>query len=119
MIRNSNNIDQWIKFFLSGVIETAKNGTETFERIIDLRRKYEQKIMTFGRQAKAAQKMLLHMFSKPIISVNLVSKKLNMAYNTANSLIRKFSDEDILREITGYSRNRLFALWEYLTLFKG
>ncbi len=117
-VRTTNNIEQWIKMFLAGTIETATNGIETFERIVDLRSAYEQKIMTFGRQAKLSQKMLLQMFSTPVISVPIISQRLNVAYNTANSIIKKFIEEDILREITGYSRNRLFLLWEYLSLFK-
>ena len=26
VVRNSNNIKQWIKFFLTGIIETSQNG---------------------------------------------------------------------------------------------
>jgi len=118
LVREANNIEQWLKFFLSGVIATAKDGRETFEQIIKIRSDYEQEIMKFGRQAKLGHKLLLFMFSKPIVSVNDVSQQLNVAYNTANSLINKFFQAELLKEITGYSRNRLFLLWRYLDLFR-
>lgn len=118
LARTSNNIEQWIKFFLSGVINTAKNGKETFEQIIKLRGEYEQTIMTFGRRAELGQRLLLYMFSKPIVNISQISKELNIAFNTANSIIQQFSQVGIVKEITGLSRNRLFVLWNYLDLFK-
>lgn len=118
LARTSNNIEQWIKFFLSGVITTAKNGKETFEQIIKLRGEYEQTIMTFGRRAELGQRLLLYMFSKPVVNISQISKELNIAFNTANSIIQQFSQTGIVKEITDLSRNRLFVLWNYLDLFK-
>jgi len=118
LVRTSTNIEQWIRFFLSGVITTAKNGKEIFEQIIKLRGEYEQTIMTFGRRARLGQKLLLYMFSKPIVNITQISNDLNIAFNTASSLIQQFSQAGILKELTGHSRNRLFVLWKYLDLFK-
>jgi Fic family protein len=117
MVRASNNIEPWIKFFLSGVLTTAKNSKETLENIIDLRRKYENIIMSFGRRSKLGQRLLLLMFSKPIVDIKLVSKELNIVFNTANSILQNFIKYGIVHETTGLSRNRLFVLWEYLNLF--
>lgn len=118
LVRRTNDIEQWIKFFLSGVISTAKDGRETFEKIIKLKSRYERKIMNFGRQTKLGHNLLLYMFSKPILSIKQVKEQLNVVYNTANSLVGKFQKTDLVKEMTGYSRNRLFVLWEYLDLFK-
>ena len=118
LVRTSNNIEQWIRFFLSGVIVTAKDGKETFEQIIKLRGEYEQSVFNFGRRAKLGQRLLLYMFSKPIVSITQLGKELNIAFNTASSLVQQFNQAGILKEITGLSRNRLFVLWKYLDLFK-
>lgn len=118
MVRQTNNLEQWVKFFLNGVIETAKDGVETFKKIIILRKQYEEKILTLGSRAKKGEKLLLFMFSKPIISAKMVKKELLMSFNSANRLIKSFVDLGLLKEITGFSRNRLFVLKEYLNLFK-
>jgi Fic family protein len=118
-VRSSNNIEQWIKFFLSGVIETSKNGRDIFQKIVDLRQAYEKKIITLGRRAKIADELLLFLFSQPIVSSKTVMKQFDITFNTANSLLSSFEKLGLLKEITGFSRNRLFELREYLNLFRG
>ncbi len=118
MVRQTNNLEQWVKFFLNGVIKTAYDGIETFKHIVSLRQRHETKILTIGVRAKNAQKLLLFMFSRPIVNNKTVEKELNISFNSANRLIKSLIDLGILNEITGYSRNRLFMLKEYLDLFK-
>jgi len=118
MVRQTNNLEQWVKFFLNGAIETAKDSVDTFRKIIDLRSRYEAKIITLDARAKKAQKLLLYMFSQPIVGNRTVMKELGISFNSANRLIKSLADLGILTEITGFSRNRLFVLKEYLDLFR-
>lgn len=118
MVRQSHNLEQWIKFFLSGVTDTASSGISTFKQIVGLRQRYEAKIMTLGSRAKNAQRLLLYMFSRPVVNNKIVQEELRISFNSANRLIKSLTDLGLLEEVTDYSRNRLFALKEYLDLFR-
>ena len=111
-------MDQWIKFFLSGVIVTAKDGKETLQAIVRLRKQYEDKIMELGRKVKLAQKFMLYLFSHPITSINQVAEYLGVGFAATARLIADFERLGMLKEITGHSRNRFFVLTEYLALFR-
>jgi Fic family protein len=116
-VRVSNDIESWIKLFLVGVAETAANSKHTFERIIELRHKAEQKIITLGKRAKIGQQLLLQLFSQPILSANQIAQRLTITHQTASSLAKSFIDIGILEENTGFKRNRLFTFADYLKLF--
>lgn len=118
MVRTTNDLEQWITFFMNGIAETAQHGLETFKSIIALQEEYEEKILTLGTRAKKAHKLLHLMYAKPIANVRAVENRLDMDFSSANRLLKSLRELDILEEITGYSRNRLFVLEKYLNLFR-
>ena len=118
MVRTSNDLEQWIIFFLNGIVETTEHGIKTFKAIMELQQEYEEKILILRSRAKNAQKLLNFMYDDPIVSVNWVVEKLNMNFPTANRLLKSLTELGVLKETTGYSRNRLFVLEKYLNLFR-
>lgn len=116
-VRERNDLDQWLAFFLSAVSETAKKGVDVFTRIIELREEYDGRIAALGRRAKHARALMPGLFSAPAITVGQASERLQVSTSTANTLINQMEQAGILREATGHSRNRIFLLREYLELF--
>ena len=117
VVRTSNNIEHWLKFFLVGVAETAANGKLTFEKIIALRQRSEHKIMGLGKRAKIGQELLKHLYSQPIMNAKQMSERLGITYASASTLAKSLEEIGIFKEITGFKRNRLFLFAEYLDLF--
>jgi Fic family protein len=117
MVRATSNIGQWIKFFLVGIAETAQKGKATFEEIVALRNKIEAEIHTIGKRAKTGQRLLKMLYSQPIVTAKIVCQMLSITHPAANQLLKDFQRMGILREITGFKRNRLFVFKEYLDLF--
>lgn len=117
MVRHSNSIEQWVKFFLQGVIDTSRKGIDTFNRIVKLKQTHEAKIITLGIRAKNAQKILLRLYSRPSITIKEVSEELGITFKTASSLTKELVSLSILKEITKFSRNRFYVLDEYIKLF--
>lgn len=118
MVRASNDLEQWIRFFLVGVSETAQKSKMTLEKIIDLRHRCEADIMRLGRRAKHGERLLKLLYSEPILDAPTVEKKLGLKHPTHYQLIKDFQDMGILGEMTGFKRNRLFVFSEYLDLFE-
>lgn len=116
-VRISNDILHWIKFFLNAVIETADKGKATFKEILNLRQEIDSLILSYGKRAENAQKLLKKLYSKPAITINEASCLLSISHQTASSLINKMVEDNILIEATGYQRNRVFFFERYLKLF--
>ena len=117
-VRINNDLDQWLIFFLRGLIETSKKGILTFDKIIVLQKNCQEKITTLGRRSEIGRKLLKILFSKPIVNVNKIVEELKITFPTANAIISDFEKIGILKEVTGYARNRLFSFVEYINLFK-
>jgi Fic family protein len=117
IVRSSNNLIHWVKFFLTAVIETASKGKQTFIEIMKLRDEVESKILTFGRRAENAKALLLHLYQHPLISVNEAAEILGISHQSASNLVKQMEEHGILSETTGYQRNRMYLFSRYFHLF--
>jgi Fic family protein len=91
---------------------------KTFVEIGKLWDKYRERIKSLGKREKLAKKFLLQLYSAPIVTPREAEQKLGVAAATTNRLITELEKLGILQEKTGYARNRLFALHEYLEIFR-
>lgn len=117
-VRFTDSLDHWLRFFLTGVIQTAQNSKKTFVDIGTLRDAYRERIKSLGKREKLAKELLLQLYSSPIVSPREAEQKLGVTAATTNRLISELEKLGILQEMTGYSRNRLYALHEYLEIFR-
>lgn len=117
-VRNSNDLGQWVRFFLEGVIETAEKGKTTFAQILKLHTNIESELMNLGKKTDNARKLLMHLYQSPVVSVKQVESILGVKYYSANELIKTLVEINILEETTGYSRNRVFMFKRYIDVFK-
>lgn len=116
-VRESNDIVHWVKFFLSAVIETAGKGKETFQSILALRQEMDTLIFGYGKRAENAQALLKSLYSRPSISANDAAELLSISHQAASALLNKMVEDNVLDEVTGYQRNRIFFFSRYLALF--
>lgn len=117
--RTKNNLSQWIKFFLVGIIETASSSINVFKKIIILRQKTEiEKISKMGSKAKRGLILIKSLYQNPITDSNSVCALLGIAPSTANRLIADFQREGILEELTGFKRNRKYIFRQYFDIFQ-
>lgn len=119
MVRTKNDLGQWIKFFLTGVIQTAENAVNTLKKIIQMKETIErERILKMGKRSRQAMVLLHHLFKKPVTSVKAVQSITGLSPKAANDLVQAFMKEKLLVETTGYQRNRIFLFEEYLKMFQ-
>jgi Fic family protein len=116
-VRVSSDLNHWVRFFLTGVAETATRGRETFQKILALRQEIETSLYQMGRRAPNGRDLLVHLYRNPMISAGDVARNLDVSVPTANALVRDFVRMGILTQVTPAPRNRLFAFERYLSLF--
>ena len=117
-VRDRGTWEQWLTFFLRGVVEVSAQATDTVRRILALREAHRHAITdAFGRAAGNGHRVLDHLYERPIVSVSSVQGLTGTTYTAANSLVARLVGCGILQEFTGRSRNRMFRYGEYIDLF--
>lgn len=115
--RVKSDLLPWLKFFLVGVIETAKTGIVTFDSILKLQKDIDLKLETLGKRVVHGIKLIEYMYKKPVITITEAIKVLKLSPPPVYRLISELENMGILEEITGNTRNREFMFTEYLKLF--
>lgn len=138
-IRDKGDWEGWIKFFLKGVSEVSVDATNTAKKILDLQSAHKELIQeklknkiiiaktrnnkTVEEQVRYSIGRVPHAFLlldklyvQPIISVNKVVDGLGVSFPTASYLIKEFVKMELLKEITGKKRNKLYAYYPYLDI---
>ena len=115
--REKNDLLQWVKFFLVGIIETASNSVTTFDNILKLQKQVESQIQTLGSRSIKAQKVIHYLYQRPIIDAAKVGAVAEVSPASAYKLIADLVEFGILEEITGGKRGKQYMFMAYLRLF--
>jgi Fic family protein len=117
-VRTKNDLGQWLKFFLTGVVQTAENAVTTLKKITDLKASIEnERILFMGKRSKQGIEFLHLLFKNPVITIKDVQAMTGLSPKAANDLVKAFVKQNILVETTGYQRNRVFVFDEYVKMF--
>ncbi len=116
-VREKNDLAQWLKFFLVGVIETAKSGIATFDAILKLQRDVNERVEPLGRRAENARKVIRALYVRPLADADRVAEVTGLSLPSAYRLINEMERIGILTEITGSQRGRLYLFERYVDLF--
>jgi Fic family protein len=117
-VREKNDLLQWFKFFLVGVIETAGNSVTTFDNILQLQKQAESQIQALGSRTPQAQKILQHLYRSPVINAAKVVEITEMSLTSAYKMIANLVEMGILEEVNGSKRSKKYMFMAYLNLFK-
>lgn len=115
--REKDDIEGWLKFFLEGIMTTSDKAVETTRKIIKLREEHVAKAAGLGRSAEKGMLLLNSLYRTPIVRIKDVEKITSLSNPNALTLVSKFVKLGILKETTGYKRNRIYSYSDYIALF--
>jgi Fic family protein len=117
-VRTHHDLDQWLRFFMVGVIETAQQSVNTFKEILKLKEEIEgQRLLKLGKKLPKAHALIRELYRKPVMNIREVEKRLQVSAPTANAIVKALQEEGVLTELTGFKRNRIFVFEDYMKLF--
>ncbi len=117
-VRTKGNYEQWVKFFLRAVAESAEDATLTILQLKDLHDKNIALIQTLKRSAKNALLLFEYLEKNPIIDIKKTAQALNLSYNTVASAVNNLTSLGILALSKPAQRNRTFSYTEYLNILR-
>ena len=116
-VREKNDIQQWFKFFLVGVIETAKNSIETFDQILKLQKDVDGKLQKLGSRMNNGRNVINYMYQHPLVDAQKVQSITNLSMPSVYKLISELEQLGIIKELTGAKRGKQYWFSEYVKIF--
>ncbi len=118
-VRKAGNYEQWIKFFLRGIAETAEDATETIDRLVELHRKDEAKLSNVPpRSRQNIMNLLAYIERNPIIETVKTAAALGLSRNGTANYIAALCSRDILRYSAKSGKARVFTYEAYLDILR-
>jgi Fic family protein len=116
MVRNTGNFEQWVEFFLRGIIETSGAAIETARKILELQSTHRKLLWEKKISSPIAVGILERLFYTPAVSINETAKQFGVSYQAASTLVNQLEKAGILKEVTGRKRDKRYVYDDYLKI---
>jgi Fic family protein len=103
----------WLRFFLQGVAEQARDAVLRARRLQGLREGYRERFQT-SRAAFRLLQVVDLLFARPLVTVGQVAETLDVSHQSATRYVEALEQAGVLHEITGQARNRVYRANEIL-----
>ena len=117
-VRIKGNFEQWVKFFLRAINESAQDAVRTIDELSNLHDKNKASIRGLGRARISTLRVFEYLESHPIIDISKTASALELSFNTVSNAVERLVNLGILVSTKNASRNRVFAYKEYLEILR-
>ena len=115
-LRDNGDWEEWLRFFLDGVTQTAERAASTARQLLDLFNEDSSRIQQQGRVASSAIRVHRALQERPIISLREAGKRVGLASTATTTGMRVLENLGIAREITGRERDRRYSYQRYIEI---
>jgi Fic family protein len=115
-IRTHGEWEEWVAFFLRGVLEVARSATETTRKIVALVERDRGVVAAMGKGTATAVRLHDLAVQRVVFTPRLAASLTGLSGPPVYNALRRLEGAGILREVTGKQRNRVYVYSEYLAL---
>lgn len=116
-VSQKSKYEKWVQFFLKGIIEQSQDSLDRAKRLNSLSDKYQHKLLSIDATSNA-QKLIDKLFYNPFITIPQARDYLDVTYPTAKKAIDILERAQIVDEITGKERYKLYCASEILEVIE-
>ncbi|WP_010304019.1 Fic family protein [Candidatus Odyssella thessalonicensis] len=113
-VRETGEWEDWIVFFLKGVIETANQATATAQAIIKIFNKDRATIEESHKSTATILMIYSYLQQHPITTTTAIKQACNLSLPTVIRSLTSLEGMGIVKEVTGKERHKIFVYSEYL-----
>lgn len=105
-VNSKGEWEEWIEFFLDGVIDQSKEVFIRSKELVELRDEYRERYQ--GRRSEALLAIVYELFRNPVITIRQAEERANVNYQPARNAIYELEEDGLVTEVTGKDRYKVF-----------
>ena len=117
-VRRTGNYEQWIRFFLQAVYESALDAVETTDRLVGLHDRNIARIGDSDRATRNVHKVFRYLETNPIMEIKKTAEALSLSYNAVSRAVSVLTEKGILQQTGKVGRTRIFSYSAYLNILR-
>jgi Fic family protein len=117
-VRMKGNFEQWIKFFLLAIYESAQDAIATINDLIKLHHRNLELVMNSADVSKTMIKLFRYIEENPILDITKTSEALHLSFNATAKAFDQLVGLGILKKTENVRRSRVFAYEDYLKILR-
>lgn len=115
-VREEGAWEAWLEFFLTGVADTANQAFDAASRIVELFKHDRERITLESERASSALRVHDLFQNSPYLTANQLVQKTGLSAPTINAALADLEQLEIIDEVTGRRRGRVFSYKRYLAI---
>lgn len=115
-IRTDGDWEGWVSFFLEGVAVASADAERSIVDVASLITADRKRLLASPKAGPISYRLFELLPMMPRFSVEHVRQRLATTFPTASAAVKLLEDLDIVVELTGQKKNRIYSYQTYVTL---
>ena len=115
-VRETGDWESWLEFFAEAVEETANSAVETARRLRQQTQTDADRLQNQGRVSHSLVRLHKSLIQRPIATPGWLEENSGLARATVQSCLNKLEALNMVEELTGKQRDRVYAYKQYIAI---